>query len=486
MTLPDATLSFTDGALGLSAPNGRETACIGACTAGELDTVYSFTQPSSVESTLGYGPLAEAVAHKLAVGGGTVHAIRVDPDTDGAAGSVTADGTGTSVMTVSGVVADAFTVLVTVTRAASGVSATVPAQFTYTLDDGATPSAPVNLPSGGVYTVPRTGGLVLTFGTGTLVVGDTYAFTCTAPSYSASTLTAAMAVLATTPRVYKHVFAVNTPASVSASKTFADAMQTALVLQATGFRYAHGVTECFVDTDSATIAGFATCVADRVSVGAGRVTYTSAITGRQFKGTAALAFAARRHSAPIHEDSIRVESGALPLVASIARDESLTPGLDAARFVTLRTYTGRRGTYITNGNTFANVGSDFALVQHREVMDVTATLHRRETVSLIGRDWRVNPAPPGYVAPAPEVELAAGDPGTIDERDARAIETRIGRVLSEALVAAGHASAVSVAVTRTDNLLSTARIRLKVRVLPFGYSHFIDSELGFTNPALGA
>lgn len=474
MTLPDSRITISDGALGTVDPNGRESANVGTCSSGTANTLYGFTEFDTLRSTLGYGPLVEAVAHKLA-GGGTVYAMPVTPDTAGAAGAVTHTGTGTSEATVSGSVHDAFKVRITITRAGGSLSASPPATFTVSIDGGVNTSAPVPMPTSGVYPVPNTGGLIVTFAAGTFVLGDTFNFDCVAPLFTASTVTSALTALRADPRTWKHVHIVGGTLTVANARLQANAVDAALATAEAQYRFTYGIVECPNDTDANIIAGFATFASTRVAVGAGLCSVTSPLTGLTLTRNAALPFAARRHTAPIHEDAGRVESGALRLVTALARDEAITPGLDSERFVTLRSFIGKRGFYITNGNMMANGGSDFSLVQFREVMDVACSVQRDGMLRYVNENVRVYPS----TVQAPAVA------GAIDERDARAVESDVGGKLRAALVSANHVTDATITVNRTDNILSTRTLRSKVRVLPFGYTKFIESNMGFTNPALG-
>jgi hypothetical protein len=475
MTLPDSRLSVSDGALGVVENNGRVSACVGTCERGTAGTVYAFTDLDTVRDTLGVGPLSEAIGHKLAVAGGIVFGVRATPDTAGAAGSVTHTGTGTSVATVSGAVNDAFRVRIAVERAGASLAATPPATFTVSIDGGTTVSGAVPMPTNGVYPIPNTGGLTVTFAAGTFVAGDAYAFDCTAPGYNAATTTTALTALRNDSRTWKHVHCVGGAATVANARLIANAASAALATAEGEHRYAYAIVECPTDTDGNITAAFSTLTAPRVCVAAGKASVVSPFTGLAFPRSAAFPFAARRHGAPISEDAGRVRSGALPLIDAIDRDEATTPALDAERFVTLRTFVGKRGYYITNGNTMAETGSDFALVQHREVMDATCAVHRAATLPYVNDSLRVNPA--NVSAP-----LVAG---AIDERDARAFESDVGGKLRAAIVAPGYATDVTVTANRSDNILSTRTLRSKVRVLPLGYSKYLESELGYLNPALG-
>lgn len=475
-SIPDATLSVTDGALGITEPTSAVSAVIGSCSSGTINTVYVFADHKTLVDTLVSGPAVEAAAHELAVGGGVVYVVRVDnTSTAGAAGAVTPVGTGLSVMTVTGAPYDNYRVIVKILVAGTNPAAGT-ATFKYSLDGGDNYSQEIALPTDGAYLIVGTN-LTLHFSAASLVVGDTYSFNNAAPGYNSTELTTAFAALCADPRTWKFVHIVGCASSAANQATLVAAVAVLLTAQETIFRYTYAIMEMpdlgdGTTGDAASIAAFASVSTPRVSVAAGYAEIVSALTGRIEKRPAAWALAARRHKAPISEDSSRVRSDALPGVVSLYRDEQIHRGLDAARFATLRTHIGKQGFWITNGKTMAAAGSDFQHIQHREIMDVTCVIARAEMLDLLGDSVRVNPL------------THPTSPGTILEQEARRIENRIRRKLEIALLDENHISGLLVQVNRTDNIISTQTLRIKVRVLPKGYFRFITGDMGFINPRL--
>src|SRR5687768_10367099 len=99
--LPDATLTIKDGALGLVPANTNGTqALIGTCSSGTANTVYSFSDITTLKDTLGTGPLVEAAAYVLAIAGGPVVCVKAPSTTAGTNSAVVLTGTGLSVMTL--------------------------------------------------------------------------------------------------------------------------------------------------------------------------------------------------------------------------------------------------------------------------------------------------------------------------------------------------------------------------------------------------
>lgn len=474
--IPDATLSVTDGALGITEPTSAVSAVIGSCSSGTINTFYTFADTKTLRDTLVSGPAVEAAAHALAIGGGVVYVVRVDnTSTVGVAGAVTHTGTGVSVGTVTGAPYDNYRVIVEFLVGGTNPAANT-ATFRYSLDGGDNYSAEIALPVDGDYVLVGTG-LTLHFTAASLVALDTYSFTNAAPGYNSTELTTAFAALCADPRTWKFVHIVGSASSAANQATLVTAVATLLTSQEAVFRYTYAIMEMpdlgdGTTGDAASIAAFSSVATTRVSVAAGYAEIVSVLTGRVEKRPAAWALAARRHKAPISEDSMRVRSGPLPGVTRLWRDEQIHRGLDAVRFATLRTHIGKQGFWITNGKTMAAAGSDYQHLQHREIMDVTCTIARAEMLDILGESVRVNPL------------THPTRPGAILEQEARVFENRIKRKLATTLLDEKHVSDISVQINRTDNIISTQTLRIKVRVLPKAYFRFITADMGFTNPRL--
>lgn len=102
MALPEVVINIQDGALGQVPPSVANVHVkAGICSKGLVGTVYSFSDIGNAQSVLGQGPLVDAIAHSLAVAGGPVYAIPVNPTTYGANSGVTHTGPGTGTVTLS-------------------------------------------------------------------------------------------------------------------------------------------------------------------------------------------------------------------------------------------------------------------------------------------------------------------------------------------------------------------------------------------------
>ncbi len=469
--LPGATVTIKDGAFGAGGAIGDACALVGVCPAGTPGTVYAFNDIPTLRSTLGSGPTGgdtvEAAALILAVSGRPVVICPVSPSTAGVVGTVTLAGTGPDPgVSFTGTPLDAYKIRVKITLGGARGTARFRIAF-----DGDNPDGPTysdEIVTAATYALgPLVGtGLTIAFAVGTYVLNDVYSADCTAPAYSASDMTTALNALGASSRTWRFVFVVGEASSVANSAARASALDTFLAAQETAARYAWGLMQCSSDTDANILAGFSSFSSKRVSVAAGFSTLTSQLSGRSFTRGAAWAAAAWAQALRISQDIGELAEGPLPGVTAIARDERLTPGLDAGGFLTLRTHVGYSGFYVNNPRIMAPAGSDFELIQYRAVMDLACAVGRASILFYLNKS------------------LLVKEDFTIAEIEALAIEARVQSALSQALVAEGHASSVSVVVDRTVNLVTTKTLKAKLRVRPLGYVKTIDVEVGFDNVKL--
>jgi hypothetical protein len=310
-------------------------------------------------------------------------------------------------------------------------------KFKLSLDGGATFGAEQVLAN--AYAIPGSG-LTLVFAPGNYNQGDSYTF--------------------------------NTFASIPALFAAVDAKMTSAE---NIYKYAFAVLEAPDAPDAILLKATANLASTRVMFAAGYCELTSSLSivgGSTYKRSHAWPITARIAEAPIHEDLGRYRSGSLPGVVSLYRDEYVTPGLASARFETLRTIPDAPGFYIssdTGGNMMAPLGSDYAFVQNRRVMDEACRVNRVAMLRYLNDDLLVD-AKTGFIL----------------ETEARRIEADVNAQLEADLVfgASRHASAVRTRVKRDENILSTHNLTTSVSVTPKSYSKTITTTIGFRNPAI--
>lgn len=404
--------------------------------------------------------------------------------TIGTDGVVTVGGGGISTVTQASNPLDAYEVLITIVTAGGlGVGA-----FTYSVDGGDTTSGQITIPGGaGTYAIPGTG-IVLTFAS-TFTAGDTYAFDTVGASFNNTDVTNALAALRAEQISvdFFGVHLVGTPASAAAAASTAAVLDVQMQAAEGEFLYTAAFMEAptvgtiivsgsaairdTADTDSVLETAFASFASRRVAVGAGDVEMVSSITGRIHRRNIMWAASARAAKLSPGTDAAEVLQGSLDGVRSLYRDEGRTPRLDAARFVTARTYRGKRGYFLTNFKMMAQTGSDYTYLVNRRVMDVACNTARAKLLDLLQSKQRVN-----------------NQTGFVYETEARKVDTAVSRALEDAIVNTNpsDASAATMTMSRTANVLSTGIFPVKIRVVPHSYVRGITADIGFVNPALAA
>lgn len=480
MAISKITQNIVDGALGLSGGSGIDRhIVIGVASAGATNVLTRHTDPVAVKAMFGQGPVVDKAVYHLENTGGTIGIVRITSSTAGVAGAVTVvrggGGSSTATMTVSGSPNDGYSVIARIVTGATNLAANL-AAFVLSTDGGDTYSAPIAIPVSGVYAIPNTG-LTMTWVNGagptSFVEGDVFSFDCTAPGYSASNVSDALdAVRADATAKFRLIHIVGAAANAAGTATIASTCATKMASEANNYRYTYCIVEAADDTDANLKSAFSAFVSDRVAVAAGYVKLQA--NKSVMKRSAAWPAIARRMAQTPNRDLARTapgfEGGALPGVVKLYRDEYLTPGLDDARFITLRTYPGQPGFYVGNGKTMASLTSDFQYLQFRELMDVACTENYNALFPYLNDD---------------SVAVDT-DTGLILEVDARAIDAKTTAMIQSAIVTNKWTSDASSRVSRDTNILSTMTLKTRVRIIPKGYAKHIETEIGFYNPALAA
>jgi hypothetical protein len=487
MTQPAVNMTELDGALGILPPSaGALLAVVGTSTTGPVDTPAAFARVSDVVATFGAGPLVEAAAYAITKFGRPVLCVRTGNTTDGdlTAAALVGTGTGTVSISASDNPNDDYEFYIEVIT--GGALGTAGITFKWSLDGGRTLSSETALGTALVFEFPDTGNpgdddVELTFGTAaqTLVVGDIITFRGTAPMWNAAEIGTALVALRKCAQLWSIVEVVGAM----------DATLFAAVETAVGAMPAYGKDRMYigharvpdVGEDEATylaaldaIYGDLTTVYGAVCAGSAKV--ISGVSGRQYRRPPSF-WVAPAHAVKSEEVNLaNVKVGRMDGVILTDsngnpddHDESTNPGLDDARFLTLRTWEGRPGVYINRPRLLSTATSDYQLIPHRRVINLAKSVIRSYL------EERVN-----------EEILVDSTTGYILEEEALEIEAGANAALRGALLAKPKASGARFVLSRTDNLLSTKTLNCSCRVVPLAYPEFIEVEIGYENPAIQA
>lgn len=379
--LPDAKVVIQDGGLGASSDAaGGIHLKIGYCTLGVVNRIYRLSTPSAVVEQLGAGELVSALLDSMQIGARDIIAIPAAGGVVGTIGTVAKTGTGTMTLAVSGQPNNRYDVIVTITKA----GALNEAQCQITLDGIA--QAVRTIPTGGVIALTGTG-LTLTFsGTGA-VLGDKYQFGTTAPTMSNADFIAAMNVVKNNSLDYEYIHVVGS----SGASLWSMCASDAIALEE-AHKPIHFICEARQPEDDETIDEWVQSLieerqsftSNRVSVCAPTVRVAS-LDGTERWSNLAGVYAGILARARVSESPGKVMS--FPLSNVVALMEGMDNGhikaLDAAGYITARTFEGLPGFYITNGRTMALPGSDYEFVEVRRTVDKAARLVRQASVRFV-------------------------------------------------------------------------------------------------------
>lgn len=487
MARPSVTFTILSNGLGNAPASPSNTVHICGCSAsGTANSTERYVStPGDVITDFGYGPGPELVAN-LVASGVEVYFTKVVTNTAGVATAVTHTGTGLSSMTTTGAPLDLYDIVVLVTRA--GTVGTDPEPgVEISFDGGVTWTRETRMPASGVIdTYAAQTGLTFTFTAATLVEGDTYELTSTAPTWQAADVAAALEAFRTSKYQASLQYVVGA-CTKSQADTVATEIDTflarkkfvGLVLESRDIN--SGETEAQWMT--ALSNDFATFENNRICVAAGYALVQSVVSANNYRRSIGWLAILRACTVKFGRSVGAVEDGALvPFyqggegnnVSTVYHDEGLTPGLDDNRFMTVTSYNGLDGYYITRPLMMASSTSDFSELQYRRVMDETCRVTNIFFTKKLNTDVRLE----GFGARK----------GFILERDARSLESGNDTEIRKAVINTGNASPMAgyTTVSRSDNISTTKTLTVTVKILPLGYLEQIPVTMTFINPALAA
>lgn len=382
--LQQVTTQKTDGNAGAVIPGADGIlAIIAAAPSGTQNQAGVYGSMTAVKSDFPSGRLVEAASFVMNRAKKPVVLVRAAASTNGAYSSITKTGTGTSVMTAgSSFPSDDF--VATVEFLTGGTIGVAGITYRYTLD-GLVWTGPIALGVANTIalmlppslTVASGAGLAL--GAGTIVAGDKATFTTTAPVMNNADLVAALEALRLSTLRYEAVLV----DGVSDATQFGAAGTWRAARDGDGrfysfienTRYKTSVeTEAAYKTALDTVYGAVSDIGTMLC--ADGFDAPSQETGLTLRRPTSWFAAARGMSRALAEDISAPAYGpadGLSILdskgASKYHNEEMFPTLDDAKYVTMRTFAGETGFYITNPNLFSPLGSDWYYWQYARLMN---------------------------------------------------------------------------------------------------------------------
>lgn len=176
---------------------------------------------------------------------------------------------------------------------------------------------------------------------------------------------------------------------------------------------------------------------------------------------------------PVQRNPGRVKDGALPITAAYLGTATLESNQGASTsihdkgFITLRTYPGKAGYFFTDDPTAVAATNDYSSLARGRVIDKAIRIAYTTYVEEILDEVEIDPST-GYIATV----------------KAKYYQALIENAIGTAMVGENEIVSVAAYVDPTQNVLSTNKICIDIRIVPYGYAKAIEVRLGFTNPAL--
>lgn len=477
MTTPSVDITQQDNQLGVRLPGDNLLAIIGCSSAGDINVPTICTRTKQVRDTFGTGPLVEELCTRIDLDSIAVIAVRADETTVGGYGAIDdADFAGTSAVTADtgDEPYDDYEIAVRFITGTVAVG-TTGATYQYSIDGELTWSATLALGTAPAITIAECRA-TFDLDTGTILASDVFRCRTSAPKWDVTDVQAALTALRNFSSVAElvHITGACDATDVAAFETAALAFGAAskeITVLCSARRPAVG--ESAATYRASLSAAFSAVAAPYTSVAAGDCRIVSSTNGKRMRRPAMSAAAGRIATIGRGRDAAAFADGALHASITItdsfgnpdSHDETVSPGLDDARFLTLRTWTKTQGVFINNPRLMSATGSDFTFIQHRRVMN--------HACAIVRDGLRIFSSDDVLVAPLT---------GYILEEEAVAIEAYVLAGL-QALVGP-EASAVAFTLSRSDNLLSTFTLRGQARATPLAYLKKIAVDISYYNPAL--
>lgn len=488
MSLPAVNITEIDGALGVLPPSsGKLHALVGVSSKGPINLPASYGRTKDIIATFGEGPLVEAACHYVDRYGRAAIVVRTAATEVGTVTAVVplnaaGDGpaTGTTVCTASVDTATIDDQELGVKFLNDGTFGTAGITYQLTYDGGRSYGAVQTLGAAAppVDIKPPGTGVKLSFAAGTVKKNERYRVNATAPHWGDTDLSDALNVLKTTAMSWEIVQIVGAIEDANAFN-IVDLMISGM--QAAG-RPRAWVGNTRVpntgETEAQYLAALSTAFSTKATtfgmLCAGACKLTSSVSGRTYRRPISMAVAARQAAVSEEINIAAVDVGALAAVSVRdsngnidEHDEAINPGLDDARFTTLRTWDGYQGVYVTRPRMFCAEGSDFQVMPHRRVINLGEIALRVYLIHRVNRPILVNRTT-----------------GFILETEALDIEAGANAVLAGELLVKPKASNATFVLARNDNVLSSKTLNGDARITPLAMPEFINVTVGYLNPAM--
>ena len=493
----------------LSVPQQKVQAKYGVAIGGIVGQATATSSPAALQTALVGGPLVEA-AGLICAAGNIVVAMPCAMSTKGTAGAVQATTPNGSSSTITVVLDSTFgawdTYYVQVRPITGGTIGTAGIQLQTSLDAGRNWSATFNLGTATTLDLgqplntvsPGGTGLRLSFGAGTIKVGDSWRFATVGPQANGASIAAGVAAFQVSQYGVagvgsSHVVGdtMHGGSSVSDVVTISNQVQAGVGI----FEY-QGVIVDLRDaltptawggsgeSEATWIAALQTATGGltaepRICAGSGYYNtpspYANSAGGQPaYRRCGTWSQAVRRTQIDLSQragevdlgpySTILVDPATDPSDGFVYHDERTTPGLNNSNIASLQTWPKKgAGFFQCQEPVLSAPGSSITELAIRNVVDIACDI--------------------GYAAGVEEVssKLKVQANGTLDPIDLNIAQGNIQTALNEGMVQTPLVSAVSARISPTANVLSTGTIPITIVVTPDAFANDIEETISLNN-----
>lgn len=471
MALPDVKNTIKDGAMGVQGADATGNfAAIGVASIPSKG-ILTFVDAEAVDEAIGDGPLRDLVVSALSIAKTTVKVIALEGSVPGTISAVKNGeaNQGKGKITVSGNPRNEYDVQVEI-FASGGLNE---ASFRVTIDGSM--GKIITVPDGEAkYEVPNTG-ITLTFAPETdgFKVGDIFTFTTTAPEATNGEMLEAVEQILDAKLDIEWIAV----AGISSAPLWA-----ALATKADGaeaiYQYLFFVAQARYKTEAESVDEWVNALSGeergvtastRLQVCAGWIEEADSNGQVDTRGMLGV-YCGMLAQRGVHQGPDATRYGGIKTATAIKPDEKpniLNDGhietLKNAGYVTVRKVIGLTGIYVTSGQMMCEAGSDYNLVERRRVMDKACRQIRAAQLLYLNDTAKVG---------------ADGSPEGLDMFVAQS-ENPLRIMKTNGEISDGY-----VLIPKGQNILSTATLRTKIRIVPLGKLSYIENEIAYSNPAL--
>lgn len=181
--------------------------------------------------------------------------------------------------------------------------------------------------------------------------------------------------------------------------------------------------------------------------------------------------AGRLADIPVQRSLARVKDGALPTMgfynANGLVNNSDAETANTKGYISVRNYVGKTGFYPTDDPMAVATADDYALIPRRRVIDKAYRIAYTALVDYIGE------------------EVPVTSTGTVSPHFCKDVQNYVERALENNLTVYGNVasddtnSGVECYISTDQNIVSTSRLEVVIKVRPYGYAKYIEVKLGF-------